>query len=132
MRDDFYREFQEQLLARIDPHRVREYARATGWNHEPRLDDRRMAVFERPESRLEQIIIPLVPTSPGFVRAMTDVVFYLAEWEHRPPCEVLRDLLLPPADVIGFQECGPIAISLNHGLNRLVGVRGVLRAAVAA
>ena len=57
----------------------------------------------------------------------------LAEKEGRPALEVLNDLLLPPADVLRFQESGPAAangdVPLDHGIDMMVGARRQLLAA---
>jgi hypothetical protein len=64
---------------------------------------------------------------------MSEALDHLAAWEKRPALELLRDLLLPPADVLRFGESGPMAdggsLPLEHGLDLLSGVRKVLLAA---
>jgi hypothetical protein len=121
------------LLARLDPVQVKQYAKATGWVREPRLSDERATVFSHPASDLDQIVVPLNRQAHGFDRAMGDVVSILAEKERRPAIEILNDLLLPPADVIRFGECGPAAaagdLPLDHGISLLTGARKALLAA---
>jgi hypothetical protein len=126
-------ELRLDLLARLDPVQVKEYARATGWVREQRINNGRIAVFAHPQSDLDQIIVPLNRTSPDYSQAMGDVVAILAEKEQRSVQEVLNDLLLPPADVLRFNESGPAAASgdvpLDHGISLLVGARKQLLAA---
>jgi hypothetical protein len=121
------------LLARLDPVQVKEYAKATGWVREPRISDGVIAVYAHPTSDLDQIIVPLARGSSAFARAMGDVVNILAEREKRPAGEVLNDLLLPPADVLRFNEAGPVAaagdVPLDHGIDMLIGARKQVRAA---
>jgi hypothetical protein len=126
-------ELRPELLARLDPVQVKEYARATGWVRETRINNGRIAVFAHPQSDLDQIIVPLNRNSSDFARVMGDVVAILAEKERRPAQEVLNDLLLPPADVLRFNESGPVAdggdVPLDHGIGLLVGARKQLLAA---
>ena len=125
----------ERLVAGLDPVRVQEYVRATGWRHRPNLSDR-SAVYERPESDLEQIQVPLSRTLMDFTPSMAEAVTYIAEWEKRPALEVLRELLLPPGDVLHFAESGPAVAEGNvrfpHGLALLAGVRKTLLAAASS
>ena len=95
------------LVARLDPVQVKDYAKATGWVREQRLSDRVSAVFSHPLSDLDQIIVPLLRNGHGYGRAMGDVIEILGEKEKRPAVEILNDLLLPPADVLRFNESGP-------------------------
>lgn len=121
------------LLERLDPVQVKDYAKGTGWVREARLSDFITAVYAHPTSDLDQIIVPLNRGSQGFGRAMGDVVEILAEKERRPAAEVLNDLLLPPADVLRFKEAGPAAnsgdVPLDHGIDLIVGARKQLLAA---
>jgi hypothetical protein len=93
----------------------------------------RCALYQRPESDLEQLQIPLSRTLRDFTPRMAEAIAYLAEWEKRPALEVLHDLLLPPADVLRFAEAGPEAdggnVPLEHGLALLAGARKTLLAA---
>src|SRR4051812_31444506 len=109
-----------EAVNRLNPVRVREYARATGWVLEPRLGQGLTAVYERPESRLEQISIPLRRDLADFTLVMATAVAWLAQWENRPVRDLLDELLLPPADLLRFQDAGPasggIAVRLDRGL----------------
>ncbi|MCI0456454.1 MAG: hypothetical protein L0Z62_05680 [Gemmataceae bacterium] len=123
----------QDLVSHLDPVRVQEYVRAAGWAHEPRLGKGRLGVYQRPESRLKQLRIPLTRDLSDFPVLMADAVAGIAAWEQRPAPEVLHDLLLPPADVLRFAESGPAAdsgdVPLEHGLDLLAGARKVLLAA---
>lgn len=122
-----------ELLGRLDPVQVKEYVKATGWVREPRAGNGRMAVFAHPQSDLDQVLIPLNRQAPDFNRRMGDVIDNLAEKEKRPAEEILNDLLLPPADVLRFNESGPAAaagdVPLDHGIAMLAGARKQLLAA---
>jgi hypothetical protein len=122
-----------ELLARLDPVQVKDYAKATGWVREARLGNGLTAVYAHPSSDLDQIIVPLNRGGHGFAPAMGDVVNILAEKENRPALEILNDLLLPPSDVLRFTEAGTVTASgdvpLNHGIDMLVGARKQVLAA---
>lgn len=122
-----------ETVHRLDPARVQEYARATGWRQEPRLGGGRTAVYERPESRLEQFTVPLSREAPDFDLTIATAVAVLARHEKRPAAVLLTELLFPPADILKFAESGPAATSgdlpLEHGLILLGGMRKLLLAA---
>jgi hypothetical protein len=123
----------EALVAGLDPARLQQYVRSTGWRLEPRLGKGQMAVFERPESRLAQIAIPLTRDLTDFAVLLSDAVAVFATWEKRPALEVLGELLLPPADVLRFCESGPAAdagnLPFDRGFELLAGIRKTLLAA---
>lgn len=123
---------EDAVVARLDPARVQQYARATGWEQESRLGKGRVAVFQRPESRLDQIRIPLTHDLTDFAVLMADALTAIAKWENRPAVQLLHELLLPPADVLRFSESGPAAdagnLPFGHGLELLTGVRKTLLA----
>ena len=105
----------EKLVAGLDPVRLQRYVRDTGWKLEPRLGRGLTAVFERPESRLMQISIPLTRDLSDFAVLMSDVVAVLATREQRPALDVLRELLLPPGDIIlQFAEDGACLQRRQH------------------
>ncbi len=49
------------LLERLDPVEVKQYASSTGWVRERSLSDYRGAIFSHPTSDLDQILVPLIP-----------------------------------------------------------------------
>lgn len=121
-----------ELVRRLNPTRVQEYARSTGWRHEPRLGKGQTAVYERPESRLKQFSIPLNRELKDFDLLMARAVAVLADFEERPSHELLADLLLPEADVLRFQESSPASVAgdipFDRGLSLLQGARKSLLA----
>jgi hypothetical protein len=124
------------LVALLDPARVQEYVRHTGWLPQPQLGQGLAALFRRPESDLEQISIPLTPHASHYTRCMRDALVYIAQWEKRPARDLLDDLLLPPADLLRIQDAGPassgIDAPLDRGLALVLGARKLLLAAACA
>jgi hypothetical protein len=47
------------LAGRLDPIRVQQYLRAVGWQHKPLPGNGQVALYQRPESKREQLLIPL-------------------------------------------------------------------------
>jgi hypothetical protein len=123
----------EDLVAGLDPVRVRDYVQATGWVRLPALDDGKVAVFVDPDAELDQLLVPLRRDLGDFNPRMAEVVAYIAQREKRPALEVLYELLLPPADLLCFRESGPavgpIDLLFDHGVQLLAGVRKMLLAA---
>ncbi len=134
-REEWY-SLPEPLVARLEPARVREYALRTGWIYQPSLGQKLTAVYNRPESDLEQISIPLNPSTSQFTRCMRDGLVYMAECEKRPARDLLDELLLPAADLLRFQDAGPgaggIDMPLSRSLAVVLGARKLLLAAACA
>jgi hypothetical protein len=124
------------LVARLDPARVQEYVRQTGWLHRLELGQGLAAVYQRPESDLDQISIPLKRTSPSYTQGMRDALVYIAEWEKRPARDLLDELLLPAADLLRIQDVGQatggIDAPLDRGLALALGARKLLLATACA
>jgi hypothetical protein len=122
----------EAEVSLLEPARVECYVQATGWKQEPRLGRGKVVVYERPEVRSEQIRIPVSHQLADFNVVMAQTVTLIAHWEKRPALELLRELLLPPADLVTFIESGPalkgIDVSFEQGLRMLAGVRTTLLA----
>ncbi len=122
-----------ETVNRLDPVRVQEHARATGWRLESRLGRGRVAVYERPESRLEQVSIPLNRELTDFTLVMATAVAGMAQYENRVALDLLVELLFPPADLLRFAESSPAAragnIPFDRGLALLSGMRKTLLAA---
>jgi hypothetical protein len=121
------------VLAYLDPIRVQEYLRATGWQLESRLGKGKVAVYERPELPIEQSPVPLHSELPDFTQVMNTAVAAIAQHEKRPASEVLTELLFPPSDVLRFAEQSPSSASgsvpFEHGVSLLEGARKSLLAA---
>ena len=122
-----------EAVHRLDPVRVQEYARATGWRQETRLGRGQTAVYERPESREEQFSVPLSRDLRDYDLLMARAVAMIAHFEERPAAELLAELLFPPSDVLKFGESSPAAaagdVPFEHGLSLLNGARKTLLAA---
>ncbi|HNC46531.1 MAG TPA: hypothetical protein PLU80_20335, partial [Acidobacteriota bacterium] len=93
----YWREAVEQL----DPTTLEHYAQATGWRKVENIPDA-VALYRRPESELDEILIPKDRSFADFSRQMASVVQFLAEFEDRSVLAVLNDILLPPSDVVRF------------------------------
>ena len=123
----------EAALNRLDPVRMQEYAQSTGWVLEPRLGKGKLAVFQRPDSRLKQVRIPLTRELVDYPTLITQAIVGLAEWVEKPAPELLSILLLPPADILRFNESGTAVesgdVPLDHGISVIGGIRKTLLAA---
>ena len=121
-----YKGLPENLLARINSLDAREYAKASGWQRVPNVNGK-LAVYARPTSDLDQLLIPLDSGLVDYDRLMADVVVNLAEDEGRPAPEVLNDLLIPPSDVLRFgidePETGSGIVPLVQGIELLQGAQ---------
>lgn len=126
-----YKGLPENLVARINPPDARAYAASTGWRRVPGVNGT-VAVFGRPGSDLDQLIVPLDAGAADYGRRMAEVVANLAESERRPAVEVLNDLLLPPSDVLRFRLVEPESesgvVPLEQGINLLLGAKKALLA----
>jgi hypothetical protein len=121
----------QHLVARIKPAEARAYAAASGWVRVPTANGK-VAVFNRPGSDLDQLLIPLDPDLSDYARRMAEVVEGLAEHQGRPASEVLNDLLLPPSDVLRFRidelETQAGVVPLVQGIDLLEGARRAILA----
>ena len=130
MRIDQSNRLPETLVASLDPARLQQYVRATGWKLQPHLGRGLVAVFERPETRLAQVSVPLTSDLSNFAVVQSTALAVLATWEQRPARDILDELRLSPADLVRFSESGPEAdlghLPFDYGLNLIAGVRKVL------
>jgi hypothetical protein len=126
-----YKGLPEHLVARIKPAEARAYAAASGWVRVPTANGK-VAVFNRPGSDLDQLLIPLDPDLADYSKRMAEVVEGLAEHQKRPAPEVLNDLLLPPSDVLRFRidepETEAGVVPLVQGIDLLEGARRAILA----
>src|SRR5438105_5667564 len=122
----------ERLAGEVSPQNARQYALAKGWERVPGVNGG-IALFKRADSDLGQLIIPVRPTGPDYARRIVDLLTNLAEWERRPPEEILSDLLIPEADVVRYRLVSPDTargdLSLEEGVRILDGARRSLLAA---
>lgn len=126
-----YRGLPERLVARIKPADARAYAAASGWVRVPTRNGR-AAVYNRPGSDLDQLLIPLDPDLSDYSRRMAEVIEGLAEYQHQTAAEVLNDLLVPPSDILRFRVDEPETeagvVPLVQGIDLLEGARRAILA----
>lgn len=118
---------QEAAAAGVDPVAAQEYVRCTGWRLEPRLGRGITAVWERPESDLHQIQVPLTRDVSDFAVVMALAVAGIAAWERRPAAEVLDDLLAFPADLLRVRVAGGLSLGDAMALLETVQAAGPCR-----
>jgi hypothetical protein len=122
----------ENLAVRVSPQNARSYALAHGWQRIAEANGG-IALFQRPENSLDQLVVPLHTSGPDYGRRITDLVFSLAEVENRPAREIVNDLLMPDADTIRYRVVSAAAASgdlpLDDGLRVLEGAKRSLLAA---
>ena len=82
----------EGLAGQVSPQSVLDYAVGHGCESVPDVDSG-IALFQRPGSDLDQLIVPLCTTGPDYARRIVDVLTNLTEIEHRAAEEILNDLL---------------------------------------
>jgi len=121
------------LLRLVTPQQVRSYALAKGWERIHKVNGQ-VALFHRPGSEFDQLIVPMEASAPDYARRIADVVMILMEVEHRALTEILGDLLLPDADIVRYRIMSPDAekgtLPLQEGLRLLEGAkRSILAAA---
>lgn len=115
----------------VTPRALRNRVRALGWPQVPGINGS-IEVYHRPDSELHQVIIPLDPTLDDYAEVVAEAVGKLAEYEHSRPSSVLDHLLLPPADVLRFQEMSEEAESSTLPLERAASLmRGVRKSLLA-
>src|SRR5271166_1182001 len=104
----------------VTPRALIGYVQGLGWQATPNGRRPEIIVYHQPDSRLHQVIIPTDSTLVDYGEAVTEAVRKLAEYEKRPAREVLEQLLLPPADLLGFREVSPDAeagsLPLEHAV----------------
>lgn len=127
-----YESLPGELLRAVTPQQVRSYALAKGWKRVPKVDGQ-IALFHRPESEFDQLIVPMEMSAVDYARRIADVVMILMEVEHRSMTEIVGDLLLPDADIVRYRIISPDAekgtLPLQEGLRLLDGARRSLLAA---
>ena len=126
-----YKGLPEHLVVRIKPADARAYAAASGWVRVPARNGK-AAVYNRPGSDLDQLLIPLDPDLSDYSKRMAEVVEGLAEHQDRPAAEVLNDLLISPSDVLRFRVDEPETeagvVPLVQGIELLEGARRAILA----
>lgn len=119
------------LAEKINALDVQNYARATGWKRVDNIPGD-IAIYRRPESEFDEILVPQDPTFVDYGRRMTEVISALAQFENRNILTLLNDLLLPPSDIIRFvvesADTKNGTASLNAGIDLFIGARKALLA----
>lgn len=92
----------QELLARVSPNDARGYAKAKGWQRLSR-DVGRLAIFQRADNELDQLLLPLEPQRSDYADRMADAIVKLVEIEGRPAPAILFDIANYDADVMRFR-----------------------------
>lgn len=121
------------ILKLIKPQQVRGYALAKGWRRVPEVNGD-IALFDRPDGGLDQLIVPMDETFDDYVRRLLEVIQNLATFEARSSTEVLNDLITPESDIVRYRVAshatGRGSIPLLQGIRLLEGAkRSILAAA---
>jgi hypothetical protein len=121
-----------EMTRLVTPRAVCAYAEGLGWQKVDGVNGK-IAVYVNPKAPLRQLIVPLDEGFDDYPDRTAEAVRRLAEFENRPPREILNHLLLPPADVLRFREVSAEAeagiLSLDHGVRVVTGMRKLLLAA---
>ena len=119
----------DSLTSLVTPRAVRVYAEGLGWCRVEGVNGK-IAVYANPNSPLQQLIVPLDERLDDYGLRAAEAIQRLAEFEKRPPREVLNHLLLPPSDLLYFREVSPAAaagdLPLDHAVRMIDGVRKML------
>jgi len=120
-----------QLADRVNAIDLQNYVRAMGWRRLENIPGD-IAIYQRPESELDEILVPQERSFVDYSRRMAEAITFLAEFEHRSVTAVLNDLLLPPSDIIRFTMDSSATkngtIPLNVGLDFFAGAKKALLA----
>lgn len=118
--------------ASLTPRRLREYAKAIGWQRLHVAEELRVAVFENDAHPDHQLLIPSDQASPDFENRVLDVIGKLVETSDLSTREVLMALLNFDADVLRFSVASDFTdggqIPLQQGINLLDGAKRALLA----
>jgi len=97
-----YRNLPEDSVLQVSPAEVRRYAITEGWQRVEGVNGM-IALYQHPQSDLDQLIVPLDPRMDDYGRGMADVIARLAERSGLLPIQILDDLLDSPCDVLRFR-----------------------------
>ncbi|MFM9961550.1 MAG: hypothetical protein ACKV2Q_10020 [Planctomycetaceae bacterium] len=126
------RDITDEELRQLNPTDVRWYAVGARWKQVP-TKDATIILLQHPVRELRQLLIPTNAIKDDNLSLLYEVVRTLADDEQRPPREVLKDLLLPPADVMQLRVQSEAADSgtmpLDEGLKLLQSGSDLLLAA---
>ena len=117
-----YHDLPEDLILQVSPLEVRRYAIAEGWKRTEGVNGV-IALYQHPESQLDQLIVPLDPATDDYGRTMADVIERLAVRSGLSPLQILEDLLNAPCDLVRFRLDEPDSqrgsIPLAQGISLL-------------
>src|ERR1035438_1570948 len=109
-----YRDLPEDLILQVNLSEVRRYAIAQGWQRAEGVNGV-IALYQHPDSDLDQLIVPLDRSMDDYGRSMADVIARLAVRSGLSPIQILEDLLDSACDLVRFRETGQ---SVPNGSNR--------------
>ncbi|MBA2113020.1 hypothetical protein [Bremerella alba] len=122
----------DEFVQKVSPVRVREYLKSAGWLSVKTPGDTNSILYQRPNSKREQILVPTTYQLDDYSMRMAEVIAYVASFEQRSPEELLSALLLPEADILRVQESSETAaagdLPLDHALSLLNGVKKAILA----
>ncbi len=101
-----YRDLPEDLILEVNPSEVRRYAVAQGWQRAEGVNGA-IALYQHPESDLDQLIVPLDRSMGDYGRSMADVIARLAVRSGLSPIQILEDLLDSACDLVRFRLDDP-------------------------
>lgn len=126
------RELKPEAVRQLSSLTVKSYLLARGWERAPSKRTS-VGIFRRPESVVDEVVLPLSSDFADLNQAMAGAVEEIARFEQRPAHQVLRDLLRPRVDRLRFavegRETTDGAIGLEDGIALLSGSRKALLAA---
>jgi hypothetical protein len=124
-----YRDLPDELLQQVTPLEVRRYALADGWRRREGVNGT-IALYQRPDSELEQLVVPLDPARDDYIRSVADVIIRLAARANLTPQRMLEDLLDSGCDLVRFrldeQESLRGSIPLPQGISLLTSAERAL------
>ena len=127
-----YRDLPEDLILQVNLSEVRRYAIAQGWQRAEGVNGV-IALYQHPESDLDQLIVPLDRSMDDYGRSMADVIARLAVRSGLSPIQILEDLLDAACDLVRFRLDEPDSqrgsIPLAQGISLLGAAERALRSA---
>lgn len=110
------------LLRSVTPHALRMYAEASGWKRQEGVNGS-IALYFKQEAPLRPLMVVLDEQFDDYTDRVNDAVHLLAQFENRPPLEIINDLAIPPADILRLavqsQEADSGTLPLDEGLHLL-------------
>jgi hypothetical protein len=117
------------------PRAVRSRAEELGWGRVETVNGK-VAVYRNPNDPLRQLLVPLDPTFDDYGERIAEAVDTLARFENRSNQDVLRQLLLPQADLLLLKPASTrtegTLLRVVQAANLLVGIQQALAATAAS